>query len=326
MKNKAESTQTTPYWKIATVVLLATNLITGAYAVMRQEVNLMRDAPYPLIDPTRNFIPQDDFIVNLQPLREELRAKAREIEEEGARVSLYLEFLNTGANISINPDVYIWPASLAKVPLAMAVMKKVERGEWELTDKLVLMEVDRDIHSGDANDPLLEHPLGTRFTIDELLKELLANSDNTAYRILLRNVHNDDVDEVIQELGLGALFTPEGRMSAKEYSRILRALYTSSFLSREHSQMLLSYLDESSFNDFLAREIPPDVPFPHKYGENLSLRVFADSGIVYIPKRPYLVSVMVEYPPSRSQEESAAKARVFMGAVSKSAYEYFSAQ
>lgn len=73
----------------------------------------------------RHFMEEKNIITTLQPIRE----KYREIVEKNGSdsISLYFEYLNTGANISINPDLRILPASLIKVPLAMAVMKKIER-------------------------------------------------------------------------------------------------------------------------------------------------------------------------------------------------------
>lgn len=87
---------------------------------------------------------EQNIITTLQPIRE----KFREIVEKNGseHISLYFEYLNTGANISINPDLRILPASLIKVPLAMAVMKKVERGEWRLSNELVMMKDDRDMN------------------------------------------------------------------------------------------------------------------------------------------------------------------------------------
>ena len=90
---------------------------------------------YPFIDISRHFIDPTDFIVNLQPLREELRALAEPLPSDS--MTIYVEYLNTGANIAINNDTKIWPASLAKLPLAMAVMKKVESGTWQLHNELV---------------------------------------------------------------------------------------------------------------------------------------------------------------------------------------------
>ena len=280
--------------------------------------------PYPLIDPARSFIAQENYITTLQPLREKLRAMAGEFDSDS--VSVYVEFLNTGANISINSDNYIWPASLAKIPLALAVMKKVESGDWKLSNELVLLPGDKNTESGDAENPLDEYPTGTRFTIETLLKELLVNSDNTAFFILGRNLHDDEIKQVVDGLGLEELFSAEGRVSAKEYSRLFRALYTASFLNREHSEMLLQWLDDSPFNEFLSRDIPESVPFPHKYGEKINLNVYADSGIVYIPNRPYIITVLVQGDETAPFEKEKARAAEFMRAVSRYAYNYFEGQ
>lgn len=307
----------------AVALLVLTNLATAGVFLYSSRTSATRPFinPFPLIDPARSFSAQDNFVTNIQPLREEINAM---VAQFNGPVSLYLEYLNTGANISINPDLYLWPASLAKVPLAMAVMKKVEDGEWNLDNELVLMAGDRNEESGDGEKPLYEYPVGTRFTIRTLLQELLVNSDNTAFYILLRNVDADEMGRIVEDLGLEQLFTEEGRVSAKEYSRMMRALYVSSFLNREHSQMILGWLDQSPFNDFLAAPVPPGVPFPHKYGQKININVYTDSGIVYLPDRPYLLTVIVQGDESAPFETEIVRSAEFMQEVSRAAYEYFS--
>lgn len=243
---------------------------------------------------------------------------------ERGKVSIYIEYLNTGANISINPDVYIWPASLTKVPLALAVAKKIEKEEWEYHNELVLMRGDANQYSGDSENPLSEYPIGTRFTIETLLKELLVNSDNTAYYILLRNLHEDDLKEVVDSLGMDQLFAPDGRISTKEYTRILRALYTASFLNRENSQKVLTWLTEAQFHSFLSAGLPEDVLFAHKYGEDDKLRAYSDSGIVYLENRPYIIAVMMQSDGSEPYEEAQEHAAVFMKTVSAEVFQFFS--
>jgi hypothetical protein len=316
---------------LAILLVLVSFLALGllGYTLYRESPYTTRTFvnPYPLLDPARSFIAQQNFLVTIQPLREEVRKLSEDFErQENGKVSIYIEFLNTGANISVNPENGIFPASLSKLPLAMAVIKKIEQGEWKLTNELVLLDGDRDGRSGALDTSFAEYPIGTRFTIERLLEELLVNSDNTAYQILKRNVHQDDVIQVINDLGLEELFLTDGRMNAKEYSRLFRALYTSSFLTREHSSMLLSWLDASTFDDFLANELTTLVPFPHKYGENIDLHVYSDSGIVYIPNRPYLITVMVEGRKDRPYLENKAVAERFMHSVSEEAYRFFSSK
>lgn len=310
---------------VAIVILVTTNAVTLYYYAHHSHSVKNLDVQYPYIDISREFINQENYIVNIQPLRDTINTLTDEFEKEHqVSASVYIEYLNTGSNISIHPDKSLWPASLAKVPLAMAVMKKIEDGQWRLDNKLVLMEGDANSESGDSENLLSEYPIGTSFTIEELLKKMIIESDNTAYFILQRNMHDDEIMKVVDEIGLEELFTDEGRVSAKEYSRLFRALYTSSFLKREHSQMLLKWLDESSFNDFLSYDIEAKAPFPHKFGEKITLNVYADSGIVYIPDRPYLITVLVESSPQLPYLEEKQKAAEFMRHVSNETYTFFS--
>lgn len=306
--------------RFATGLLLLTNLFTIGWYVYRSPMTPHEfAAAYPYIDLSRNFIPQEHFIVNLQPLREKLEALTAAFD--GGTVSLYLEFLNTGSYISLNPETYIYPASLTKMVAAMAAMNKVDRGEWKLSDTLPLKEEDRDTHSNNRSDPLSDYPPGTAVSLERLLIDLLVYSDNTAHNVLLRNLTIPDIADVGANVGLIELANQDGKYLTREYARIFRSLYTSSYLTRESSERILQWLDEAVFNDFLARPIPPEVPFAHKYGQNDIVQTYSDAGIVYVPNRPYLIVVMVE---GKGQPEtSLIKAAAYMQAVSKAAYEFF---
>jgi len=273
-------------------------------------------AKYPLIDPAREYIAQEDAVTNLQSLRDYLWKVAG--EEKDVDVSIYYEFLNTGANISINPDMRYYSASLAKLPVAMVVMKKVEAGEWLMDNELVLFQEDLDADSGE----LYRHaPVGTRFTIEELVKAALEESDNTAHKILLRNLTLDEINGLIDSVGLYDLFDDNQEVTAKEYSRILRALYTASYLRREFSQQLLEWLTQVEFQGFLAQGIPEGVPFARKYGQHVVRYIYVESGIVYYPKRPYTLTVMIKGKLTDAAE-NAKKARELMAEISREAYNY----
>jgi beta-lactamase class A len=270
--------------------------------------------PYPLIDPARSIVAQEHFFSTVEPLRRELKNLTAKYEEEGSRIGIYFEYLNTGANVSINQDERFWPASLSKMPTAFAVMKKIEDGQWKLDNEMVLFHEDRDERFGD----LYKQPAGTKFTIESLLKEILINSDNTAHRILVRNLSGPDYDAVIESLGMEELYDQEYNITPKEYSRVLRSLYNASYLNREHSQTLLNWLSETKFDDFLDAGIPPGVTFAHKIGEEFNKIVFLDSGIVYVPSRPFLITVMVD----TSKSGGSDRAREMMKEIAAAAYEY----
>lgn len=263
---------------------------------------------FSLLNPIRQLISQEDLIVNVQPLRDELKKF-----EEDSSVSIYFEYLTTGANISINKDAEFWPASLLKVPVSMAVAKKIERGEWKWDNKLVLMPNDKDEKFGN----LYKEPNGSIYTIEELVKRNMIDSDNTANFILTRNLELKDIENVYDHIGLNDFISTTGEIGAKKYSVIFRALYNASYLSEENSQKLLAYLSETEFAGYLKSSLPSDVPFSHKIGIDVDRNVYLDSGIVFVSKRPYLLTVMVN-----GKEEHIAQE--IMKEISKLVFDYVS--
>lgn len=237
-----------------------------------------------LLSPIRNFVDDKDVIVNLKPLRDYLA----NTYESDPGVSIYFEFLNTGSNISISKDAEFFPASLLKVPVAMAIIKKIEQGKWKWDNELVILSSDKDSHFAD----LYKEKTGSRHTIESLIKEVLVNSDNTAYSVLLRNLERDELDIVYKHLGLDDFFTKKGNISAKRYAVVMRSLYGAAFLSKEDSEKVLLWLTETPFTKYLEQGLPSEVMFAHKIGVSDVEDVSMDAGIVYVPGRPYLLIVM----------------------------------
>ena len=184
-----------------------------------------------------------------------------------------------------------------------------------MDDLLVVMATDID----DKWGSLYKSDVGDTYTIEKLVSHMLIDSDNTAYNILLRNVDNSDLDKLVVELGLEELFTMDGKVTSKEYSRIFRSLYISSYLEREYSQKIITLLTQSAHNDFLGKSIPSGVPFAHKIGQNIEEGVYADSGIVYLKNRPYLLTVILKLDEASGGRDRAVKT---MNELSESAYKY----
>lgn len=279
----------------------------STFIYVPQRITAARDvagSPYPFLDPAQGLFQKKDLIVNVQPLRDELEAIGK-----NKPITIYFEYLNTGANISVNKDLAIWPASLMKIPVAMAVMKKVERGEWKLTNELVLLEEDKDNKYGD----LFKNAVGTRFTIQKLLEDMLINSDNSAKNIFLRNVRATETDEVLDHLGIEDIIGADYKVRSKKYSVFWRSLYTASYLTPEHSQFLIEMMSRSPHRQYLEQGTPNDVRFSHKIG--IADNVHADSGILYLSRRPYILTVMLE-------ENNTQRAAETMKDISSKVYSY----
>jgi beta-lactamase class A len=298
------------FFILAIVILLASNF--GMVFLFLSREGSARQAEFrtnfPLLDQSRGLYEQKDLIVNIQPLRDQLN----EIGQD-QNVSIYFEFLNTGANIAVNKDLAIWPASLMKIPIAMAAMMKVEKGEWRLDKEFTLNEEDKNSIFGELH----RSPAGARFTLERLLDEILINSDNTARNIIVRNLSLQDFGDVVEHIGVDFDYTKDDQISAKRYSVIWRSLFNATYLSPENSQKLIQIMQKSSAKNFLARGIPEGIGFSHKIGVLFDELTVADSGIVYVPGRPYILVVM-------TQKHSQAEAEEIMRDVSQKVYGYVS--
>lgn len=261
----------------------------------RQHVSNNRDT---FLNPALSVIDKKDLIVNFQGLRDSLTSTYE--KRDDYMISIYFEYFPTGANIAINKDEKVWPASLIKIPVAMAAMKKVENKQWKLSNELVILDGDKDKEYGS----LYKEPSGTTYTIQKFLEESLINSDNTAHFVLLRNIDATELESVYDHLGMDDIIDAlkkspttqeqeDNRMTAKRYSIFFRSLYNATFLDQEYSQLFLKTLSRAP-RDLIGRGIPENVAYVHKTGIRVDEAVRADSGIVYIPGRPYLLTVMIE--------------------------------
>lgn len=278
-------------YKIA-VILLCLILVLVIIIFYRKPKNIeFRHDNTHLIDPVRRFSEASNYIVNVQDLRNYLDEIGRKYPDS---ISIYYEQVNSGANISVNRDIRLFPASLSKLVQAILITKKVENGTWSWDKKLPTLP--EDISSGSGN---LYKTIGTQsLTVENLLEELLVNSDNTAQNIFRHYLDTDDYIKFQYETGLQDLYNENGFISAKEYSRLLRVLYGSTYLSIENSEKILQLMAEAKFHDYLSQGIPSGVTFAHKYGENRDYNIFADSGIVYVPGKPYFITVIIKGPDS----------------------------
>jgi beta-lactamase class A len=215
-------------------------------------------------------------------------------------VSYYFRDLNNGLWMGINEQESFSPASLFKVPLMIALLKKAESDPkvWEMGvdyKKADLGEVPEE--SGFKKED------GKFYTIADLLTQMIVYSDNTASMLLLQFVGDEAVMKVIDELNMhvGNGFDQNTNfVTVKAYAGILRILYNATYLNKEMSEKALNLLAQSKYNKGIRAGIPAHIKVAHKYGKrdetvgggrihNLQLHHF---GLVFHPKKPFIIGVM----------------------------------
>lgn len=298
-------------FRVITVALLI-SLLVGSFFAGKNTANHsdplvdtaeIRDN-YPLLA-TRIFIDNpNDPIINFSALRTSLENHVAENSLEG---SIYFEYLPTGTSIRVGADRKEVAASLMKLPAAMSLYRASEQGRVNLDQAVTLKEEWLDSAYGD----LYKKGVGYSLTLREATKIMLTDSDNTALKVVAYNIPPQltETDNPFASLDVDIVQNNDltVSVSARSYSSILKCLYFSCYLNKANSLELLEYLDESIFNDRLVSGVgDKSLPIAHKVG-NYTQDTQSDCGIIYIPRRNYILCVMIKAPDNSDGDKKIAE-------------------
>ncbi|MBI4668077.1 MAG: serine hydrolase [Elusimicrobia bacterium] len=229
-------------------------------------------------------------------LTAELEAK---VHRYPGRISVYLKDLHTTREWAHQPDQFMPSASLIKVPIAAAVLQKVESSEISLDEQIELTRKDRKSGSG----RLKWQKSGARFSVAELLFYLITESDNTAMQILVNRFGLDYFQDTFAKLGLIATniendglrlssrpVLKENYTTAREMAELLEKIYKGELISREASQSLMELMKHLKHKERLAKTLPQGWRIAHKTG--LLRHACHDAGIVFSPSGDYVLVVL----------------------------------
>lgn len=213
---------------------------------------------------------------------------------EITEASVYFRDFKKNQWTGVNEDSAYDPASLLKVPIAMAYFKDAE------TDPAVLR---RELTYPPSRAGVF-HTLipGRRYGVMELIRAMILKSDNGAKDALVDSLNVGILRGLFKDLGVAspADSSHDYRISAKTYALFFRLLYNGTFLNRDDSEELLGLLAETAFDHGLAAGLPVHVPVAHKFGQYLVTDRGAaeaielhDCGIIYALD-PYVLCVMTK--------------------------------
>lgn len=282
------------------IVLLAISCLANGWFVYRSRTERRDDASepqrqtleermrqYPFLSRRILMENPQDIVINFTELRRELR---RYVETQGHMTGVYFEYLPSGVSVGINDRENFLFASLLKLPIAMGVYKLIENGT--ITPDTVVTVKPEHIDKGFGD--LWERGPGTTLTVSEAITYSLVKSDNTANQLLLSLISPAILGDVFDALDIPKdVESDKLVVSPKGYSSILRSLYLSSYLHEDNSNALLKILSETDFDAMLPAGINRDIKVAHKIGYHSDKQIYTDCGIVYVPKRPYILCVMV---------------------------------
>ena len=216
--------------------------------------------------------------------------------------AFYFRDLNGGPWALVNPDFKSIPASLLKVPVALHLYKLAE-AEPVLLENKVMMPKDLASLNVDQGEyfkaPQSVQP-STTYTLEDLIRLMLQDSDNIALYMLSSRFTPQDVHDSFADLGIavpGNVSNQDYTISVKTYSSFFRILYNATYLTKSDSEHMLGLLSHSTFNEGIAAGLPSGISVAHKFGEFGAAdgtKQLHDCGIVYKPNQPYLICIMTK--------------------------------
>lgn len=212
-------------------------------------------------------------------------------------MSVYYRDLSDGPWFGINEKVKYTPASMMKVPIMIAWLKRAEKDPAILRRKL---QFDEKVIVAPAQTlrPAQTLKPGVSYTVEELILYMMKFSDNKAMKLLSYDMPYEEIANVVKNMDVADDPNADlNEISVHSYSGFLRILYNASFLNKEMSELALKIMSYQEFPEGIAAGIPQGVKLASKFGEywlkdspgTVQLHEF---GIVYHPKGPYILGVL----------------------------------
>ena len=130
------------------------------------------------------------------PLESQIAARVRAFHGD---MGVYAKNLDTGEVIAVGADQRFPTASLIKVAVMAETFRQMNAGKFGKDTPVTLHDKDK---AGDETIPLNMLHDGTVLTVSDLLKFMIAYSDNTATNLLVGMVGTKNVDALLDSYGL----------------------------------------------------------------------------------------------------------------------------
>ncbi|MDQ2978279.1 MAG: class A beta-lactamase [Acidobacteriota bacterium] len=239
-----------------------------------------------------------------EALRDTMRSLAAPAEGRVGAAGIVLE---TGQRASWNAAERFPMQSVYKLPIAMAVFRRVDDGRLRLDRRVRVRR--SDVPPTGVHSPLRDgHPAGGfEISVRDLLRASIVDSDGLACDVLLRLVPPDAVTGFLRRIGVEGMTvaTTEKAMSSgpdvqlrnwatPEAARhLLRLLHEGRGVSPGARELLLAWMTETETGPGRIRgALPPGTPVAHKTGSSGThqgrTRATNDVGLITLPDGRHL--------------------------------------
>lgn len=232
--------------------------------------------------------------------------------------------LTTGEEILVNSNLTFPTGSSIKIPVLIELHKQASTGKYKLTDQRWVERADKVGGSGIINN-FGDHT--SQLSLNDLAVLMIVLSDNTATNMLIDQTGMTNVNATLDQLGLKAIRLRRKMIDQAASARgdeniatpyasmdLMDKLYRGEVVNRSLSDDVLKVLKLRKSSPIPAL-IPSTIVIANKPGGIEG--VVCDWAVVYVPGRPFAISVMTNY------NGETANANDAIANVAKLAYDYF---
>ncbi len=298
--------------------LIAEPVETGELPAVEET---LAEPPEPEIDASE--IPEDErerVDEGLEEARQEIEDYADDYE---GTAGVYVQDVNGGFGYGVNPDETFFGASVMKIPLLVAVFRKIDEGEISLEDPV---ETEPGDWAGGAGWLQWEEP-GTPHLVQDHLWMMMTQSDNVATNAMLRLVGGPEyVNEVAKDMGASdtflyqkvtseraAVLELDNTTTPRDMATILGKIASGTAASRESCQKMIEIMSQNELQSSIKDGLPEDVEASKKGG--WLYKVYDEAGIVWHEDRPYVIAIF-----SKHGSEDVEVGKALLRGISEAAY------
>ncbi len=257
-------------------------------------------------EPVTDGVPEAES-ERVEAVLEEVREK---VEGYEGVAGLYVRELGDdgdgeGFGYGVRPDEPFFSASVIKVPVMVAVYRKVDEGELSFSQQIEIKDEDWAAGAG----WLQWEEAGTRHTVGDLLILMMTQSDNVATNALVRTVGGrDQVNEVADFLSAkntllyqkvsserGAVPALDNRTTARDMATMMQKIADGEAASPKSCGYMIDLMHLNELDWWLDAGLPAGVDAANKAG--WLYKVYDEAGIVEADGRRYTVAIMTKYGP-----------------------------
>jgi beta-lactamase class A len=256
-------------------------------------------AEFPPPEPVSDGVPDSER----ERVENALGEAAQRIEDYDGVAGVYVRDLEGDFGYGVRPDEEFFTASTIKLPVMVAVYRKVDEGELSYSQMIEIKEEDWAAGAG----WLQWERAGTRQTVGDLLLLMMTQSDNVATNALVRTVGGaDHVNEVARSLGAqntllyqkvsserAAIPQLDNRSTPRDMATMLQKIADGEAASDESCGYMIELMNLNELDWWLDAGLPANIYAANKAG--WLYEVYDDVGIVKAGDRPYVVAIMSKY-------------------------------